>query len=69
MSDIIVDARGLACPEPVVLTKKALAVNSAFVVLVDNETSKENIKRFCDNAKAKTKIEPSDDGWKIAVAK
>ena len=33
----IVDARGLSCPEPVILTKQALASNEAeYQILVDN---------------------------------
>ena len=32
-----VDARGLSCPEPVIMTKNALASNeAAYEVLVDN---------------------------------
>ena len=69
MSEIIIDARGLSCPEPVVRTKKAFEANNAFSVLVDNETAKENVVRFCNNRKAKTNISPIDDGWKIEVSK
>ena len=42
-----VDARGLSCPEPVILTKKALeAGESMYQILVDNPTAKENVPRF-----------------------
>jgi selenium metabolism protein YedF len=41
-----IDARGLACPQPVILTKKALEENSQIVVIVDNETAMENVKRM-----------------------
>ena len=64
-----VDARGLSCPEPVVRTKKAFEKNTSFSVLVDNETAKENVVRFCNNMKAKTNISSIDDGWKIEVSK
>lgn len=64
-----VDARGLSCPEPVVRTKKAFEANNSFTVLVDNETAKENVVRFCNNMKAKTTISAIDDGWKIEVSK
>ncbi len=64
-----VDARGLSCPEPVVRTKKAFEKDSSFSVLVDNETAKENVIRFCNNMKAKTTISIIDDGWKIDVSK
>lgn len=43
----IVDARGLSCPEPVILTKNAMASKEdAYQVLVDNPTSRENVTRF-----------------------
>lgn len=69
MSEIIIDARGLSCPEPVVRTKKAFEANNAFSVLVDNETAKENVIRFCDKMKAKSSVTNADDGWKINISK
>jgi selenium metabolism protein YedF len=42
----LVNALGLACPEPVILTKKALTSHDDITVLVDNTTSLENVKRF-----------------------
>jgi selenium metabolism protein YedF len=45
MSELI-DAKGLACPEPVILTKKALDAHSEVTVLVDNATALENVKRL-----------------------
>jgi selenium metabolism protein YedF len=43
-----VDAKGLACPEPVVLTKKALEEGGfeEFEVLVDNPAARDNVSRF-----------------------
>ena len=42
-----VDARGLSCPEPVIITKKALASkDSSYEILVDNITAKENVTRL-----------------------
>lgn len=49
MSDIIVDARGQLCPKPLILTRQALKdniVGAQIVVLVDNETSCQNVERF-----------------------
>ena len=47
-----VDARGLACPKPVVLAKKALQDIDAGVltVLVDNTPAVENVSRFAKSA-------------------
>jgi|YelNatPaOPRAMG01_1025707.scaffolds.fasta_scaffold55132_2 selenium metabolism protein YedF len=41
-----VDARGLACPQPVILTKQALETSEKVKVLVNNDTALENIKRL-----------------------
>ena len=42
-----IDARGLSCPEPVILTKYALAAKEdAYEVIVDNPAAKENVTRF-----------------------
>jgi selenium metabolism protein YedF len=61
MTDLkIVDARGLSCPQPVVLAKQALESNKQVKVIVDNETALENVKRLgsklgCDvNVEAKS---------------
>ena len=41
------DARGLSCPEPVIMIKNAIASNdSHYEIMVDNRTSVENITRF-----------------------
>ncbi len=45
-----IDARGKSCPEPVLMTKKAIALNPKGVeVLVDNTAARDNIKRFGKN--------------------
>lgn len=52
MNDILkVDARGLACPQPVLETKRVLdeGQEKYFMVLVDDFTSKENVTRFARN--------------------
>ena len=43
----IIDARGLLCPEPVVLVQKAIKSDPAdATVLVDAVAAKENVTRF-----------------------
>lgn len=42
---MIVDARGLSCPTPLIMTLQALKKADSFDVIVDNEVSKENILR------------------------
>ena len=46
----LVDAKGLACPEPVILTKKALDACEEVTVLVDNATALENVKRLASTS-------------------
>lgn len=62
MSEII-NAKGLACPKPVILTKKALEAHSDVVVLVDDTTAVENIKRFA--ASAGCSIEVNDEPYGV----
>ncbi len=57
----IVDARGLTCPQPVVLTKQALETSEKVNVLVDNETALENIKRLGTKLGCDIKVEEKKD--------
>jgi len=47
-----IDARGLSCPQPVVLVKKAIDKigKGEIEVWVDTVTSKENVSRLARNA-------------------
>lgn len=45
-----IDARGLACPQPVILTRKALAESSQVVTIVDSKTSRDNVRRMAEKA-------------------
>jgi len=59
MADIkIIDARGLSCPQPVVLTKKALEDNARVTTVVDNETALENVKRLAGKFGCAVTVEP-----------
>jgi selenium metabolism protein YedF len=70
MSETTINAKGLACPEPVILTKKALEAHSDVVVLVDNTTAKENVKRFASNAGCSVEVADEPEGvFKIHLKK
>lgn len=46
----IVDARGLDCPKPVILTKETVEKGCrSFAVWVDNEVAAANVARFLEN--------------------
>jgi len=43
----IIDARGMSCPQPVLMTKNALKNNlDTIEILVDNETARGNVERY-----------------------
>ena len=66
-----VDARGLLCPQPVVMTKKKLKEidSGTFDVLVDNKPSSQNVERFVNNAGCLAEIEEKDGTYIIHVTK
>jgi len=44
------DARGLSCPEPVILIRRAmLSGDEAYEMVVDNHASKENVSRYAQH--------------------
>lgn len=43
---VTIDARGLACPQPVIMAKKAIEEHVQVTVLVDNTMAVENIRRL-----------------------
>lgn len=47
----IVDARGLSCPQPVLMTQQALLLSpDVCKVLVDNPAARANVTRFANKA-------------------
>ena len=51
------DARGLSCPEPVIMIRKAmLSGGAAYEMVVDNPASRENVTRYAEH-----------EGYKVAV--
>ena len=46
----MLDARGLSCPEPVVMIRKAMASKAPeYTMMVDNVTAKENVTRYAEH--------------------
>lgn len=70
--DHIVDARGLSCPQPVILTTKKIKETNSneITVLVDTDTSKENVIRAVLFKGWKSeKVQEVDDGYEIILRK
>ena len=64
-----VDARGLACPQPVVRTRKAMQQADQVVTLVDNETSLTNVSRMAEKAGWTVGVVPEGDEYRIELTK
>ena len=58
----VTDARGLACPRPVVLTKKALEQAEEVTTIVDNITAKENVSRLAVSQGCQVSVEEKQEG-------
>ncbi len=60
-----VDARGLSCPQPVLLTRRAMQEGQPVVTLVDNETARDNVARMARAAGWGVSIEQRGAGYAI----
>mgnify|MGYP004563700149 FL=1 len=65
-----VDARGYCCPEPVILTRKALMTKEAeYVIMVDNTASRENVTRYAEHQGYKVKAAEEDGVYTLTLKK
>ncbi len=63
-----IDARGLSCPEPVILTKNALAAKEdAYEVIVDNPVAKENVTRFAVHQGYQVTVEEQGEDYILRI--
>ena len=70
MSATRVDARGLSCPLPVVLTNRAIEAGAeSLEVLVDNEVSKENVLRLAKRHRLQTSFREEGPDIVIEIKK
>lgn len=68
----LVDARGLSCPQPVMLTLKEIKKLSGgeVIVLVDTDTAKENVCRAAQSQGWYVKaIDAEAKGYRITLSK
>ena len=64
------DARGLSCPEPVVMIRKAMTSGeNAYQMVVDNVTAKENVTRYATALGYKVDTEEGKGSWKLRILK
>jgi TusA-related sulfurtransferase len=67
-----VDARGLSCPQPVLLTLGEIkqGQDREIIVLVDTDTSRENVIRAAESQSCRvTAVSPEGGGYRITLAK
>ena len=66
----IVDARGLSCPEPVVMTRNAMAGKEpAYQVLVDAVAAKENVTRFAMSQGYEVNVSENNGEFTLDITK
>ena len=67
-----VDAKGLKCPMPLILTKRALVEmeeNELLEIVIDNETSYKNVSRFLAEHQMTVRPENRDGIYRLTVSK
>lgn len=64
----IIDARGKACPMPVVLTKKAMENNTTLTVLVDNEIAVANLEKLAKNQQWSAKVSQENGAFTLLLS-
>ena len=66
----IIDATGLPCPRPVMLTKTALDTEIECIVRVDNEAASSNVRMFASSRGCEASVEKKSDAlWEVHIVK
>lgn len=63
-----VDARGLACPQPVMLTRRAMQTSEDVLTIVDNDVAVANVTRMAQSAGWTAEVERRSDGAYIKLS-
>jgi len=64
-----IDAKGLICPKPVILARKALEEHDIICIEVDNQTSRENLEKMAVVMALKAKTEEENNAYLITLSK
>ena len=65
-----VDARGLSCPQPVILAQKAIQEGSFPIeVIVDTVTSRENVRRMAEKNGCQVSVSTSGDEIRLTLTR
>ena len=66
-----IDARGLSCPQPVILTNRKIQEmrKGVFEILVDSDTSRENISRLAQQTGWNVEVKRENDDYCLVLRK
>ena len=67
----IVDARGLSCPQPVLLALNEIKkINKGeIIILVDTDTSQENVSRAATSQGWQVEVKKEDEDYRLILTK
>jgi len=69
MDAVVVDARGLSCPQPVILTRQAIKQASFPIeVLVDTVTSRDNVTRAAQKMGCSVQVQQVEGGFTLTLS-
>ena len=64
------DARGLSCPEPVIMISQAMkSGEAAYEILVDNRVSRENVTRYAEHQGYRVSVTENDGEFTLSISK
>ena len=65
-----IDARGLSCPEPVILISQAMkSGENAYEIIVDNRVSRENVTRYAEHQGYAVSVSEADGEFTLTIRK
>ena len=65
-----VDARGLSCPQPVILARNAIkSAELPIEVLVETVTSRENVRRAAEKLGCTVQVDEMGEEFKLTLTK
>jgi len=66
----MLDARGLSCPEPVMMIRAAMMSKEAsYQIIVDNPTSRENVTRYAKHQGYQVSYTEKDGEYTLSITK
>lgn len=66
----MIDARGLSCPEPVIMIRQAMmSGEKEYQMVVDNPVSKENVTRYAEHQGYSVSVTKDGDEYTLNINK